>query len=128
MTRKYQGGARQALRRAPQHRFGFVAATAVEQQLTECREGRRPIRVERQRLAQESLRAIDVAAGLLGSGEQAQRFDTFGVLVDDRGELFVRETQIAGLQQRVDVVHGIEQGRRKGGHRLSDPSFKAPCE
>ena len=109
-------------RRAPggalQERLGFTGATAAEQQLAQSRKRGRPVRIQRERAAQELFRRRRIAQRLLGAGEQAQRFHEAGVGGKDRLELIVGGAKTADPQQLIDAPHGVEERRSHRGHLI----------
>src|SRR5438105_2804111 len=104
--------------RSLQERLGFTGATAAEQQLAQSRKRGRPVRIQRERAAQELFRRRRIAQRLLGAGEQAQRFHEAGVGGKDRLELIVGGAKTADPQQLIDAPHGVEERRSHRGYLI----------
>ncbi len=115
---------RRAPGRALQKRLGFTGATAAEQQLAQSRKRGRPVRIQRERAAQELFRRRRIAQRLLGAGQQPQCFHEARVGGEDRLELVVGGAKTACPEQLTDAPHGVEERRSHRGHLIK--SWPAP--
>lgn len=90
--------------------FAFIAAARADQQFAEGGLRGRPIRIDRDGVAQAAFRDVAVAERELRAREQAVPFDEAGRRLHDLFEQAARGDEIACLQQRGGTLHGLDDG------------------